>query len=168
MKTIRNFTILVGLSLMLFALGAVGARAQGLVTTSLTGTFTLPFDAQWGSMILPAGEYTLNYGQLFTTGTKVVAISGKAKGSPHGWIVARTRELASAAKTQLVCIREGDKGYVSELQMAEIGESASFAVPHGVSVRARVLANNPNPNENTQLAEARIRIQRVPVIPNGM
>ena len=163
MKTIRNFMTLVGGSLALLALGATGARGQGLTRTSFAGTFTLPFEAQWGAMTLPAGDYSLYYGQLFATGTTAVAIAGKAEGSPRGWILVQAGERTSALKDGLVCIRDGNSLVVRKLELPAIGESVNFALPRGT----KLLANQQNHDRYTQLAKGPMLIQRVPVIPNG-
>ena len=50
MKTIRSLTTNLGLSLVLFALGATGAKAQMLSATDFAGTFSLSNNAQLGSL----------------------------------------------------------------------------------------------------------------------
>ncbi|HEV2247986.1 MAG TPA: hypothetical protein VGW37_15145, partial [Terriglobia bacterium] len=87
MKTIRSLTAMLGLFLALYALGAAGARAQAIYSTQFVGKFTLPFATQWGTMTLPPGDYTLEYGAR-ETGHRVVNVQGTAKGSPHGMILA--------------------------------------------------------------------------------
>ena len=80
MKTNRSLMTLAGLSLVLFALGAIGAKGQqapSLETTNFAGAFTLPTDAQWGRMALPAGDYALYYGDNGTA--RIVEVVGKAK-----------------------------------------------------------------------------------------
>lgn len=162
MKTIRNVTTLAGVSLMLFALCAPSAKAQALSPTNLGGTFTLPFEAQWGPMTLPAGEYSLYYG-LTGAGTRVVEVIGKAKGSPHGFIGVQKYNLTSTTKTVLICVRWGDSRIVRELDMAEIGESLFFGPPRG----AKPVASQRNHNVYAQLGEVPMLIQRIPVTLNG-
>jgi hypothetical protein len=87
MKKIRNLMTFGGLFVAVLALGTTGARAQRLYSTQFAGTFTIPFEVQWGTMTLPAGEYTLSYG-IQRSGANLVEIAGKAKGSPHGVILA--------------------------------------------------------------------------------
>lgn len=152
MKTLRNITVLVGFSLVLFALGVAGAKAQGLHTPDFGGTFTLPFAAQWGGMTLPAGEYTLRYGQINAGGSYAVQIAGKEKGSPHGLVLAAGRDEAAAEADALVCVRNGNGGIVRELQLASIGQKVSFAMPHGARVRSKVIA-----------AQTTVPIERAPV-----
>jgi hypothetical protein len=162
MKTIRNVMTLVGLSLAVLALGATGAKAQGLSSTSFGGTFTLPFEAQWGAMTLPAGNYSLSYGQPFPGGTYAVEVVGKTEGSPHGMILVRAGGQVSATKDSLICVREGDSLVVRKLDMPAIGKSVNFALPHGL----RLVAHKQRHGMYT-LAEAPMLIQRVPVQMNG-
>lgn len=163
MKTIRNMAILVGVGLALFVSGATSARAQALTTTAFSGTFTLPFEAQWANMTLPAGEYSLSYGHHYPASGYLVEVAGKKPGSPHGVILTRGRSQPSASKNVLICIREGNKGYVRSLELAAIGESAEFALPHGVDVESRLIAKHQNESGNTRIAEVRITVERVPI-----
>jgi hypothetical protein len=164
MKTIRSLMTLVGLSLLLPALAVTVARAQSISATEFNGTLTLPFEVQWGSMILPPGEYTLNYGPLIDrAGTHAVAIVGEAKGSPHGSFLVQGRSRTSATKNALVCTREGDTLIARALEMPAIGESVSFGAPYGVEH----LAQNTSPKAKAQLAEARMPTVRVPITPSG-
>lgn len=142
MKTIRNMSVLLGLALLVVGLTATKVSAQSLTTTSFTGTFTLPFDVQWGRMNLPAGEYNLYYGHLNGRTPYMVEIAGEADGSPHSLVLTRSQDPISTSENVLVCIREGNNGYVREMKLGAIGQSATFPVPHGVEVRARIVAEN--------------------------
>jgi hypothetical protein len=148
-------------SLALFALAATEARAQVFDSTRFAGTFTLPFDAQWGAMALPAGDYSLSYGKPFSGGIYVLVVVGKAEGSPRGMIFIRGHGRTSATKNALVSIREGSKAYFRELRLGAIGESVDFTLPHGVRVRAWVVAGKRNPNTNTQLTEVGMPVEGV-------
>ena len=167
MKIIRGLTTLLGLSLVLLALGATRAGAQDLKTTVFGGTFTLPFDAQWGPMALPAGDYSLYYGQIFEGGEYAVRVVSKTNRNSRGWILTKERKSASAAKNSLVCMRDGNSLVVLRLELAAIGESVSFPLPHGVEVQSKLIGKHQNKGGNAQLAETRILIQRVPVKLSG-
>jgi hypothetical protein len=162
MKTIRNFVTLFGLSLMLAAFGAAGARAQGLTMTNVGGTFNLPLEAQWGSMTLPAGNYALHFGYA-ASGMPVVEVRGTEKGSPQGIFIAQAHNNASGTKNAIICVREGDGLLVQGLELAAAGESASFSLPRG----ARLTARQRNSNGTVQVAEAPMLIQRVPISLNA-
>jgi hypothetical protein len=165
MKMIRNIMVLVGLSVALSALAATGARAQVLTTTNFAGTFTLPLQARWGAMTLPAGDYTLRYGRAFKGAVNAVTVEGKAEGNLRGMALPMSRNDVSTGKSALLCIREGDILYVRAVEMPAIGESIHFRIPHGVEVKSKLLprqANHANESGNTQLAETRIAVERVP------
>lgn len=164
MKTIRSLTILAGLSLVLLALGVTGARAQdgqSLSITNFNGTFTLPLDAQWGKTSLPAGNYTLRYGTL--NGSHMVEVRGTAKGNPHGLILVQQPESTSVKNNAIVCVREGSALVVRALEMPSIGRSANFAMPRGT----QLTAHNRNHKGYTQVAEAPVLIERIPVTLNA-
>jgi hypothetical protein len=160
MKTIRRLTILAGLSMAVLALGVTGAKAQqgpSLSVTNLHGTFTLPLDAQWGRMTLPAGTYTFQYGSI--NGSNYVEVEGATKGSPHGLINVQQPGSTSAEKNAIVCVRAGDALVVRALEMPAIGQAANFAMPRG----AQLTAQRRIGSANKLLAEAPMLIQRVPV-----
>ena len=154
---------LAGLIVAVFALSTTGANAQSLMRSSFAGTFTISHEAQWGKLTLPAGTYNLYYGSLNDAGVKVVEVAGKAKGSPHGVVLVVGKDETSAAKNSLVCIREGDALIVRRLEMPAIGTSAQFSMPRG----ARLVAQNAKHTGYTQLAEAPMLFERVPVTFNA-
>src|SRR5690242_20972751 len=51
MKSNRKMTLLVGLAAICFA-------ASSLKASDLVGSFTLPSETHWGTVVLPAGDYT--------------------------------------------------------------------------------------------------------------
>lgn len=159
MKTIRNLMTLAGLSVMLFALSATGAKAQMLTSTGFAGKFTLPSAAQWGTMVLPAGNYSLSYGKLDTT--YFVEVRGAAKGSPHGVIHVAVNDPVAATKSALVCTREGNVLIVRKLEIPQLGKSVVFAMPRG----EKLVARNRKHNSYTQLAEAPMLLERISVAP---
>jgi hypothetical protein len=162
MRTIRNITILMGLSLALLALAATEATGQVIDSARFAGTFTLPTEAQWGTTTLPAGNYTFRYGILHT-GAGLVEVRGTAKGGHYSMIVAGPGSQTSTTNNAILCTREGNRGYVRELQMGAIGETVRFILPHRVRVRAWLVAGKRNASPNNKLDEVRIPITRGPV-----
>ena len=152
---------LAGLSVVLFALGATGAKAQAVTMTNFAGTFTLSNPAEWGSMVLPAGNYSLRYGTM--NDTYFVEVRGTTKGSPHGVIHVAASDQTSATKSALVCIREGNGLIVRRLEIPQLGKSVTFAMPYG----AKLAAQNRKQTGYTQLAEAPMVIERIPVTLNA-
>ncbi len=157
MKAIRTYVTLVGLSLVLFALSTVGARGQVPYLTHFAGTFTLPFEAQWGTMALPVGDYTLEYGKLLDDGTGLVVVRGTEKGSLQV-ILSRPARQTSTAKNAIVCIREGNTLIVRALEMQALGGSVHFPLPRGAK---RVVRNNGKHRGYTQLVEVPVLLQRI-------
>lgn len=159
MKTIRAFMTLAGLCVALVALGATGANAAMISFPRFTGSFTLPTQAQWGAMALPAGHYSLYYGQAFNGGTNAVEVVNQADGSVVGTILVEARNDTSAHSNALVCTREGNVDIVRALDLPALGESLNFALPNG----ARLVASLQNHKPNTALKEeARLSTGRVP------
>lgn len=161
MKTIRGLMTLAALSVMVLALGATGAKGQANYSTHFAGTFTLPFEAQWGKMTLPAGDYTLQYG-LNDIGHGLVVVRGAAKGSPYGSIIAGPLGETSAKQNAIVCVRDGNTLIVRALDMPSIGQSVDFTLPPG----AKLVAHNGKRGGYAQLAEAPMLIQRIPITLN--
>lgn len=139
----------------------LGGKAQVHFSTHFKGAFTLPFEAQWGSLTLPAGDYTLQYG-IQLDGAGLVVVRGTAKGSPYGMILAGSVGDTSATRNEIVCIREGKALIVRGLEIPAIGESVRFGPPPGT----RVVANRRNHNGYNQIAEAPALIQRIPIVLN--
>lgn len=158
MKEIGTLLISAAALVMFLVLVVAGARAQSLSTTSFTGTFTLPVDAEWGAMTLPAGNYTLSYGTLLRGGFDAVTVDSKEEEGPRGWILAGPQNTTKATENTLICIRQGNKAYVRGLELPAIGKSVSFALPHG----AMLVAEQRKSITNVQLAEVRLPIERVP------
>lgn len=161
MKTVRNFMILAGLSVALVAMGATGARAQLIPLPEFTGSFTLPVQARWGSMTLPAGNYALYYGAPFKGGNHAVEVV-KADGSVMGMVFVRGRKQTSASKSALVCNREGNVDVVRALELPGLGESIQFSLPRNL----QLMANRQSHNATDQSAELHGLVQRVPVTLN--
>ena len=159
MKAIRSLTILAGLSVMVFVLGAAGVRGQVITMPRFAGSFTLPLDTVWGQMTLPAGEYRVYYGYSNHGGATFVNIVGKAKGSPQGTLIAGLPKDVSTKNDSLVCVREGDTLLVRSLEMPEIGEAIEFSAPKG----AKLLATNWKHKGYTELAKGPMLIQVIPV-----
>ena len=149
----RNKISLVTLSLAaaLFLMAGMAA-AQGSPISILSGSFTLPFDAQWGAMTLPAGDYTFDYSARY--GERIVEVRGTAKGSPHGLVLPNGQDQSSAAGNGLVCRRAGDGYVIGALELPVIQTKLTFGLPPS----AKILAKGGNSKAPTQLAQVRVPI----------
>jgi hypothetical protein len=105
------------LSIFLACLSAGLASAQ-----DYKGKFTLPFEVQWGSATLPAGEYSF---RIDTASAPYVA---KIHGADSGVIVlARTVSNASAPeRSELIIGRSHGKPTVRALCLRELGVVFSY------------------------------------------
>ena len=67
MKTSLTFLKLAVAAAIAICLSVNVASAQ-----SLKGTFTLPYDVQWGKAVLPAGPYKVTFDSSYPTGGEAV------------------------------------------------------------------------------------------------
>lgn len=137
--------LLFGAVLMLVVL-AVPARPQAYLSS---GTFSLPFDAQWGSVKLPAGTYSFDvedaihsHQVLVRQGIRYVGIVPQSEFSDDN----KTNLQAS-----LLCVRHGSSFSVRALRLPEIG-TYYYATPK---------------QKNQTVAQKPELIQDVPVILGG-
>jgi hypothetical protein len=159
MKTLRSLMVLAGLSVAILAMSAVGAKAQLISLPDFTGSFTLPVQARWGGMTLPAGDYSLYYGQPFKGGIHAVEVVNKADGWVLGMAFVRGLSQTSASKNELVCTREGNTDIIRALDVPALGESIHFDLPHNM----KLMTNGQNHPVIPRMAEARGLTQRIPV-----
>jgi hypothetical protein len=150
-------------TLFAFALAAtvlsVGSGFAQMNTTNARGTFTLPFEARWGTASLPAGNYTFEEGNT-NTGQRIIEVRGESKGSPRAFVLVQTHTPnAYDNSSELVCIRKGSTGIVRSLMLKGLGEILYFAIPKNV----QMYAHNGNAKTQTLLAQGPELIQRVPV-----
>jgi hypothetical protein len=106
----------------------------------IKGSFTIPFDAYWGDILLPAGHYTFNLDT--TAATHVVLHPGlQSKFLKFGY----TETLKSPAKSQLVIVRVGDMAMVNALYIGEVKTAFWFQVTDKYLVTHRVIAKDAQP-----------------------
>ena len=158
MKTIRSIATLAGLFAAVLTLGAAVGRGQVIHSDLFAGTFTLPAQARWGNLNLPAGVYSVRYG-IGVRGSHFVEVVSKEKESPYRFVLAGSIQDTSATRNAIVCIRDGNTLVVRTLEMPAIGESANFAMPRG----GTLVAQNGKHNGYKQLAQAPMLIQRIPI-----
>ena len=114
---------------VLFALCAVGlftATAQAQITH---GSFKLPFEARWGSMVLAPGEYefTVNdapAGRILTVRSVETGWSGMVMSSD-------TSDVGSNKETKLLLTKSEGATYVRALCLGDSGVMLNYRVPIG-------------------------------------
>ena len=147
---IRSLTTLVGVFPVISYLGATERSTLGLQLTEFSGRFTLPFEAEWGEVVLPEGDYNLHYGTL-GQGVYFVEILGKDQHMPHGIFLVRQQVPASVVQNALVCTCRGGRCVIRALELPAIGKSVSFAFPS-----TRKGEENPRSGTATPFAQAPI------------
>jgi len=145
---IRNHTTLVGVFPVISHVGRAAPGALGFRMTEFAGRFTLPFDAAWGEMLLPEGDYALYYGAS-GEGVYCVEILGVEQGSPRGIFLVREQNPASVVQNALVCTCRGGKPIIRTLELPAIGKAVSFACPN-----ARKTTEHPGNSTVTRFAGA--------------
>lgn len=162
MKTIRNLATLAAVATMFATFGAGRARAQ----VAVRGTFTLPFQARWGSANLPPGSYRFEVFESEGSGNDVreVMVWSRTKGKSPVYILGQVDGDASPTKANaLLCVRQRSTCLVQTLQLGVAAETLSFLM-------------RPLPNTGAEArkrktgmlqAKAHEHVQRVPITFSG-
>lgn len=129
MTDFQSRKILVGVFPVIFQSSAKGKSALGSSFAEFVGRFTLPFEAEWGEMILPEGDYTLHYGNL-DGGICFVEIAGQDSAKPQGIFFVEGQDTASVVQNALVCVCSDGSQIIRSLELPVIGKAVSFAAPH--------------------------------------
>lgn len=149
MRINRSRTTAIVVSPMIYALGLTGQGIHGLRVIEFTGSFVLPFEADWAGVTLPAGKYILCFGTQ-GHGIYFVEIRGRDKGSPHGIVLIQGHQATCSIRNALVCIREGNSQIVRSLEMTAIGKSVQFELPRAMRLQ---VANESFTQASAQPAE---------------
>jgi hypothetical protein len=122
MKTNRSCTMVrnLGLAVAGTLVCAGLASAQGY-----SGKFTLPFEARWGLVTLPAGDYNLTMDTV--NGPARIKISRGTKGV--AFILSQAWSPASAGRDELTIVRNSNGNTVRDLNLPEMGVALHYT-PH--------------------------------------
>jgi hypothetical protein len=111
---------------------AVGAIATGLqARPAAGGKFRLPFDAQWGIVALPTGDYTFSIDHLTTNGAVLVYRGSHAVGIVRPQILDNHENQNQSPA--LVCIRHDGTVTVRALRLPNVG-TFYFSMPKELKV----------------------------------
>lgn len=102
-------------------------------TTAVQEKFTLPFDAKWGKVSLPAGDYTVAISQYSSVARVVISHAGRNVGVTVPEIFDYTETKSKIA--ELVCIRHDGSATVRELRIPQVG-TYYFPLPKDVTLMA--------------------------------
>ena len=131
MKVLRNLKLVNHITFVALALcfSAVLGRAQ----STYRGTFTLPFEVQWGAATLPAGDYTLTL-ESANAGARLLYVRGEGKTAiiQSGWV--DTEELS--AQSQLTVTTTGGRRVITAFEAGQLGLNFGYAVPKAKMAQA--------------------------------
>jgi hypothetical protein len=119
MKSQNNFSAIqfatLGLAASLLLVGVA------LAAPIYRGSFTLPFDARWGSTTLPAGEYMLRFEDV---GSRAFLVVKETKSGRDVAFLApvATNEMTSTGQSALLVVNTGNQRVIHSLRLAELGE----------------------------------------------
>ena len=118
--------------------------------------FTLSSETRWAGVVLPAGDYSVQFNAAFNTGHgRMLLTQGK---NNIGFVDIVDREHPStSSKSQLLIVREGNTATVHILYIAELGTAFHFKVPERFEVYTQLIARAGEP----------AAIQRIPVRVSG-
>jgi hypothetical protein len=121
----RSFKLVAPLGLALLAGCFTANVASG--QTAYKGSFTLPFEARWGNVVLSPGEYsfTVDHG---TVAGKVTlrAETGRALGFVMNEAV---YDRQTFDRSELVLVLSGGNYIVRAVRMADLGVTLEYSVP---------------------------------------
>lgn len=107
--------------------------------------FTLPFDAQWGKTLLPAGVYTLSVDRLNSNGTVRIARGSQGVGIMLPQLFDYTQNKSK--NPELICIRHNGVATVRALRLPQVG-TFYFSLPKDLKV---LMAQQPQMIESVSL-----------------
>jgi len=141
-RMVKNLALaLVGV--FIFA-GAVNAQEP-----ACQGKFTLPFEAQWGGVTLPAGGYAFTLNSTAVGSRVVTVVRDQQK---VAIVMAQGRSKSDSTKASaLIVTRIGGRARIDALHLAEVGDFFYIA-PKA---------------EGLQTASVPQLIQRIPVFTSG-
>jgi len=112
---------------VLFVVCAVGLLSSFAGAETVHGTFKLPVEARWGTMVLLPGEYDF----VVDTGsfTRVITVRSKDSGW-SGMVMSECLSDASSATGASLTLAKSEEGmYVQTLYLNDAGVALKFAVP---------------------------------------
>ena len=109
---------------------ALAGLAPAAVAQNYRGTFTLPFEAQWGNAHLQPGEYTVRTDTIVATPVMYLTGNGVAQSILSGPV--RTGEISDKG-SHLELTEINGTYVVSKLVAGGVGKEFSFATPRSLS-----------------------------------
>jgi hypothetical protein len=143
MTLTRSFKLAmaVGVGLLAACFTANLAKASD----AYTGKFTLPFEARWGGLVLPAGEYSFALNDLTVAGMIAVRHDRQNLGVV---LVRSVSDYGTSGKNELVAVSNGQVYRISTLRLQSGGRNdyvIEFQTPK---------TEQPSPARGPELSQA--------------
>jgi hypothetical protein len=129
MKAIRNY---IGFGSFALALLVLCSGAQLANGQNVEGDFTLPFNAQWAQVTLPAGHYSFTLDSASRGGILILRRGTKGM----GLVVTRLRDESNSEVSYLTVMHENGVNTVTELALACKGVVLRYPQHHQKLSRA--------------------------------
>lgn len=123
------------------------------------GKFTLTHQAQWDTVVLQPGSYTLTITRSVGGQLQVAVRDEAGAGAPAMISIESHNSMAPASRSALVCFREGEALIVRALKVGPEGDTIYFRMPKGARLYGQVRGGE----NHVLLAMGPELIQRVPV-----
>jgi hypothetical protein len=111
----------------LFVVCTVGLLSSLAGAETVRGTFKLPVEAHWGTMVLTPGEYdfVVDTGSL----TRMITVRSKDSGWSGMVMSESLADVSSATGASLTLAKSEEGMYVQTLYLNDVGVALNFAVP---------------------------------------
>jgi hypothetical protein len=114
------------LAVVMFGVAAATLQAR----PASRGHFVLPYDVEWGTVSLPAGDYTFAIDHVTSSGTILLYRGTQAVGMVRSQVL--DSDASQNKSSELLCVRHDGKVSVRALELPEVG-TFYFALPKGMS-----------------------------------
>ena len=116
-----------GLALLAGCLTANPASAQ----EAFKGSFTLPFEARWGNIVLPAGQYSFTLDHATAQGIVTIQKETGRYGYMGRVLNQGTYDRQVVDHSELVLVRSGGNYRIRALRLGDLGMTFEYSVPKG-------------------------------------
>jgi hypothetical protein len=134
MKSTRS---LKSVRILLLAVLAAGLSASLASAQEYKGKFTLPFEARWGTAVLPAGDYTF---RADASGDPCMVSVSKGQQIVAFILTSDTDRGEVAGSSALIAVRSAGSYRIRALQLAEAGVVLEYIPP---KAERQLLAQQP-------------------------
>ncbi|MGO9243346.1 MAG: hypothetical protein ACLQDC_01055 [Verrucomicrobiia bacterium] len=141
MNSTRCFNVA---KVLLLAMLAGGLSASFASAQEYQGKFTLPFEARWGAVTLPPGDYTFTFDGA---NYRCITVRQGLRGRGYVMVQATTDEKTSGSSA-MIAVPTGGNYRIRMLHLAELDLTLYFAQPKA---------------EGPVLAQAPVLNRRVPI-----